>query len=44
MFCAVVKVVTSVIGRTCGSVDGSGKCVHNLYSLHLVYVTVICYG
>ena len=44
MFCAVVKVLTSVMGRTCSSVDGSGKCVHNLYSLHLVYITVVCYG
>jgi hypothetical protein len=44
MFCAVVKVLTCVIGRTCSSVDGSGKCVHNLYLLHLVYITVICNG
>lgn len=44
MFCAVVKVLTSVMGRMCSSVDGSGKCVHNLYLLHLVYMTVICYS
>jgi len=44
MFCVVVKVLTSMMGRTCSSVDGSGKCVHSLYSLQLVYITVICYG
>jgi len=44
MVCAVVKVLTSVMGRTCSSVDESGKCVHSLYSFHLVYITVICYG
>jgi hypothetical protein len=44
MFCAVVKILTSMMGRTRSSVDGSGKCVHSLFSLHFVYITVICYG
>lgn len=44
MFCAVGKILTSMMGRTCSSVDGSGKCVHSLFSLHLVYITVISYG
>jgi len=44
MFCAVVKTLTSMMGRTCSSVGGSGTCVHNLCLLHLVYIRVICYG
>jgi hypothetical protein len=40
----VVKVLSSVMGRTCSSVGGSGKCVHNLCLLHFVYIRVICYG
>jgi hypothetical protein len=38
MFCAVVKVLTSRMGRTCSSVDGSRECVHSFYLLHRVYV------
>jgi hypothetical protein len=44
MFCAAVKVLTYVMGRTCSSVDGSGKYVHSLYLLHHIYITAICYG
>jgi hypothetical protein len=43
VFCAVVKVLTSLMGRTSSSLGGSGKCVHNFCLLHLVYITVMCY-